>query len=137
MTIYPSIMAKSQKSLNHLLKKLDGTSKYFHLDIADGKFVPNTSLWFNFKIPRKYNYAAHLMINHPLTWVKKHSRKCSIIVFHPEAKDDIQETINLIKKKKKKVGLALKPKTSIKKIKPYLDQIDYVLILDVNPGSLH
>ena len=57
-----------------------------------------------------------------------------IITFHPEATSDISGTINLIKKNNKKVGISLKPKSSIDLIKKYMDQIDLVLIMSVEPG---
>ena len=138
MEIYPSVMGKSQKEIDKLLKKLDGVSKYLHLDIADGKFVPNKSLWFNFKLSKNFGYAAHLMIKNPLSWVKKHGSKVDIIIFHLEAvkdvTEDVRSVINLVKKKKRKVGIALKPETSVAKLKGYLPMVDYVLVLTVHPG---
>lgn len=130
-------MAKSQKELNHDLKKLSPVVKELHLDIVDGKFANNKSLHFNFKIKNSFLYNAHLMVNNPKIWVEKClKKKIKTIIFHPEviAEQEIIELIGKIKSKKRKVGLALKPKTKVKTIKNYLPFLDYVLILTVEPG---
>lgn len=134
MKIYPSVMAKSQKELSLIFSKLRLISKEFHLDIADGKFVPNTSLWFPFRLSPKFRYNAHLMIKDPIKWIEKNSQKVDAIIFHPEAVQDVNFVINKIKNKKKKVGLALKPETNVSKIKQYLRSVNKVLILTVHPG---
>jgi ribulose-phosphate 3-epimerase len=134
MKIYPSIMAKSQQEMNLMFKKLVGVAKEVHLDVADGKFVPNKYNWFNFKLSKKFKYNAHLMVKNPVSWIKKKGSRVDTIIFHPEAVKDVDKVIDLIKKKKKKVGLALKPETKVSSIKEYLDKLDYVLVLTVHPG---
>jgi len=132
--IFPSVMAKSQKEMDSLFKKLDGVSKHLHLDIADGDFVPNKSLWFQLKLSSKFNYSVHLMINNPGRWIEKNGKNVDAIIFHPEAVKDINLIIKKIRNKKRKIGLALKPETKVSEIKAYLDQIEYILILTVHPG---
>ena len=134
--IFPSIMGKSQLDVNTLFKKLAGVATQLHLDIGDGKFVPNTSLWFPFRLSRKFRYNAHLMVRNPLLWVKKHGHKVDAVIFHPEAlnaKNDLK-VIKLIREKKKKVGIALKPETKVSSVKSLLPLVDCVLILTVHPG---
>jgi ribulose-phosphate 3-epimerase len=134
MKIYPSVMGKSQKEINDLFIKFNGIINNIHLDVADGKFVPNTSLWFNFKLSSKFTYAAHLMIKNPEKWIEKKGGKVEMIIFHLEAVKDVYKVIELIRKKNKKIGIALKPETSVNKIKKYLPLVDFVLILTVHPG---
>ena len=134
--VIPSIIARSQKELDSRIKKIN--SNTFHLDIMDGKFVKNKSLWFNFKLIKGKNYHAHLMIKNPQAWIKKHWRKADTIIFHVEScknKKEIDEIVSLIKSRKRKVGIALNPRTPISKIKDHLKKIDFVLIMTVNPGK--
>ncbi|MDP3990513.1 MAG: ribulose-phosphate 3-epimerase [archaeon] len=132
--IFPSIMGKSQKEINGFFKKLAGVAETLHLDVADGKFVPNKSLWFDFKLSSKFKYNAHLMIENPKKWIEKYGDKVDLCIIHEEAVEDLGEFISWMKTKKKKVGLALKPETKVSSIKKYLSSIDYVLILTVHPG---
>lgn len=135
--IFPSVMANSQSELDFLFKKLKGIVSSLHLDVADGKFVPSTSLWFSFKLPTNFKYQVHLMISDPVKWVKQHGKEVDMIIFHPESLKRatlIASIIKTIKKKNKKVGIALNPETPISKIRPYLQDIDCVIVLTVHPG---
>ena len=133
--VIASIIAKNQKELNERLKKT-APVRNFQLDVMDGKFVKNKSLMFDFKLPKvKGNYEAHLMIKNPELWIKKNAIKVNTIIFHYEAVKDVGKTIKLIKSKKKRVGIAINPNTSIEKIKPYLDQVYLILIMTVHPGK--
>jgi ribulose-phosphate 3-epimerase len=132
--IHPSVMGKSQGEVGALFEKLEGVSKYLHLDVADGKFVPNTSLWFKFKLSKKFKYAVHLMVKDPKKWIIKNGGRVSVIIFNVEPVKDIHRVINLVRKKRKLVGLAIKPETSVRMIGEYLDLVDYVLVLTVHPG---
>jgi len=131
--VFPSVMAKSQKELDHMLNNLHGVAKYVHLDIADGKFVHNDSLWFRFRLSKKFKYIAHLMLKEPQRWIQKHGKKVEFYIVQAEAVN-IAKYIQKTKSVKKKVAFALNPETRVGKIKNYLDEIDYVLILTVHPG---
>ncbi len=131
--VFPSVMAKNQQELEVMLNNLAGVATYLHLDIADGKFVPNTSLWFTFKLSKKFKYIAHLMVKEPGKWIQKHGKKVDFCIVQAET-IDIAGYIQTAKKQKKKVALALNPETKVSKIKPYLKFLDYVLILTVHPG---
>ena len=132
--ILPSLMAKSQQELDADLKKLKGIVKELHIDVVDGKFAPNKTFQFEFKLTNNFSYNAHLMVNEPQKWIKKHADKVQTIIFHPEVVDNPELIIKIIKTKHKKVGLALKPETRVKLVEKYLKQIDYLLILTVHPG---
>lgn len=132
--IFPSIMGNSQKEINYFFRKLDRAAKTLHLDVADGEFVPNKSLWFDFKLSTRFRYNAHLMIENPQKWIEKYGDKVDLCIVHEEAVKDLEKFVAWMKRNKKKVCLALKPETKISSIKKYLSVIDYILILTVNPG---
>ncbi len=132
-TVFPSVMAKNQKELDQMLKNLHGVAKYLHLDIADGKFVPNASLWFPFRLSQKIKYIAHLMVKAPEKWIQKHGKKVEFCIVQAETVD-IPSYIKKTKLQKRKVAFALNPETRVSTINNYLNDIDYVLILTVHPG---
>lgn len=111
---------------------------YLHLDVMDGKFVDNKSLSFDecfemkdlFKIPLDI----HLMVKNPLEYINKFiNLEPKIISFHIEI-DNVDENIEILKNNNVLVGIALNPTTDIDKIIPYLNDIDLVLIMSVDPG---
>ena len=132
--IIPSIIAKNQKELNKRLNKVEKLSDVFQLDVMDSKFVKNKSIFFSFKLP-KSKYEAHLMIKDPETWIKANYKRVNTIIFHVETTKNPLKIIRLIKSKMKKVGIAINPKTSINKIKPFLSQVDLILVMTVIPGK--
>lgn len=134
--IFPSIMAKSQQEMNQLFKHLSGAATALHLDVADGKCVPNTSLWFPFKLPLKFKYNIHLMVKNPLQWINQNSRLKNIAFLIPQLEElkDPKKYIHWAKSNHKKIAFALRPETRITKINPYLPELDGVLILTVQPG---
>ena len=137
--IISSIIANSQKELNKRIIKVKNYSNWLQLDVMDGKFVKNNSLMFDFKLPKtKCKYEVHLMIKYPELWIKKNWKKAGVIIFHIEScknEDEVKYLIRIIKNKKRKVGIALNPKTNISKIKPFLDKVDVVLVMSVYPGK--
>jgi len=112
---------------------------YIHLDVMDGLFVPNIS----FGIPvikgiRKASnmvFDAHLMIVEPEKYVEEFGKAgADIINFHLEATKDPKKVIDLIRKTGAKVGITIKPKTPVEDLKPYLADLDMVLVMTVEPG---
>lgn len=133
--IVPAIIANSQDELNKMLDRLRGKAKRIQLDIMDGNFVSNTSLDFDFEVPPDFEYEAHLMTTKPLEWVEKNSIKVDTAILQVETLDDINGAIVFTKAKGLKVMLALNPETKVETVLPYLDKIDGILILTVDPGS--
>lgn len=133
--IVPAIIAKSQEELSERILKVKNYVDRVQLDVMDGKFVPNLSIDFDFDLPEtNCHFEAHLMIENPMEWIEKNYMKVDTILAHFESCSNPDEVIDLVKKKKKQVGFVLNPETSITKIRMYLDVIDQILIMTVNPG---
>ena len=131
--IFPSIIATTQKEFDKRYAKVAKLSKTLHLDVMDKKFVSASSLDFELELP-KHNYKVHLMTKDPESWIEENYTFTKTIVFHLESVKNPKSTIKLIKSKKRKVGIAIKPRTPISKLKPYIKDLDQVTIMSVQPG---
>jgi len=133
--IIPAIIAKNQEEFSKNILKVKDFVEIIQLDFMDGKFVPNNSIDFEFELPEtKCKFEAHLMINNPLDWIEKNFEKVDTILVHFESCDNHREIISFVKSKNRRMGFVLNPETPISSIKKYLDEIDQVLIMTVNPG---
>jgi ribulose-phosphate 3-epimerase len=133
--VVPAVIAKSQEELDSIFDKISGHANLVQLDVMDGKFVPNHSLDFDFRLPhQKYAYEAHLMVDNPDTWIQSFGKKVDTIIAHFESAATSRRTIDLIKNLGKKSALALNPETEIEQISDYLDSLDQVLVMTVHPG---
>jgi len=138
--VSPSILSADFSKLGEDIKRLeDSGADMIHVDVMDGHFVPNLTIGPPvIKSLRKYTklpFDVHLMIDPVHKYIKDYSDAgADIITFHPEATENISETINLIKSLNKKVGISLNPNTEISAAKNYLDKIDLILIMSVYPG---
>jgi len=137
--IAPSILSANRKKMQEEVKQVEKYSELLHVDIMDGKFVPPITFQAEEikKIKSKIPKDVHLMVEHPLTegWIDRFKDAgASIITIHWESKDNTNEAIQAIRKKKMKVGISINPPTPLYKIVPYLDKVDMVLIMSVNPG---
>ena len=138
--ISPSILSADFSQLGNEIKKLEnGGADLIHVDVMDGHFVPNITIGPPvIKTLRKYTslpFDVHLMISPVHKYIKNFADAGSdIITIHPEATQNLVESINLIKNLKKKVGISLNPNSKIDLIKNHLDRIDLVLVMSVYPG---
>ena len=138
--ISPSILSADFSQLGSEIKRLEeGGADLIHVDVMDGHFVPNLTIGPPvIKALRNYStlpFDVHLMISPVHKYIKDYADAgADIITIHPEATDNLEESINLIKKLNKKIGLSLNPNTPINIIKKFLPLIDLVLIMSVYPG---
>ena len=138
--ISPSILSANFSQLGNEIKRLeDGGADMIHVDVMDGHFVPNLTIGPPvIKALRNYTklpFDVHLMIAPVHKYIKDYANAgADIITIHPEATDNLQESIKHIKKFGKKVGVSLNPNTQIGIIEKLLVEINLVLIMSVHPG---
>ena len=138
--IAPSILSADFGRLGSEINKLEKAgADMIHIDVMDGHFVPNITVGPPvIKTLRKYTklpFDVHLMISPVHKYIKDYAEAgADIITIHPEATDNLQESIEHIKKFGKKVGVSLNPNTQIDIIEKLLVEINLVLIMSVQPG---
>jgi len=138
--ISPSILSADFSQLGNEIKRLEeGGADMIHVDVMDGHFVPNLTIGPPvIKALRKQcslKFDVHLMISPVHKYIESYAEAgADIITIHPEATDDLEASILKIKQLNKKVGVSLNPESKIDLILDFLDKIDLVLIMSVNPG---
>ena len=138
--ISPSILSADFSQLGNEIKRLEeGGADMIHVDVMDGHFVPNLTIGppviKRLRNCTKLPFDVHLMISPVHKYIEDFSKAgADIITIHPEATDNLNESINLIRKLNKKIGVSLNPNTKLSVIENILDQIDLVLIMSVYPG---
>lgn len=138
--ISPSILYADFSQLGNEIKRLEEAgADLIHVDVMDGHFVPNLTMGppviKNLRKYTKLPFDVHLMISPVHKYIKNFSDAgADIITIHPEATDNLNESIKLIKNLNKKAGVSLNPNTEIDIIKDHLQNIDLILIMSVYPG---
>lgn len=141
MIVSPSILAADFNALDQEMKKVnDSSCEWVHLDVMDGKFVPNTT--FDEKLVKKLRpisnkvFDVHLMIEKPVEHVMKYYEAgADYVTFHLEACENIKEVLETLKKQNLKVGLSIKPATSVTVLDEFLPYLDLILVMSVEPGK--
>ena len=138
--ISPSILSADFSQLGNEIKRLEeGGADMIHVDVMDGHFVPNLTIGPPvIKALRKQcsiKFDVHLMISPVHKYIEAYANAgADIITIHPEATESLEESILKIKSLNKKVGVSLNPESKLDLITNYLEKIDLVLIMSVNPG---
>ena len=138
--ISPSILSADFSQLGNEIKRLEeGGADMIHVDVMDGHFVPNLTIGPPvIKALRKHcslKFDVHLMISPVHKYIEAYADAgADIITIHPEATQNLRESVQTIKNLSKKVGVSLNPESKIELINNFLDQVDLVLIMSVNPG---
>lgn len=140
LILSPSILAADFSVLGKQIKEVEmAGAQYLHIDVMDGSFVPSIS----FGMPvissiRKISniiFDVHLMIEKPERYIEEFARiGADIITFHLEATEKPAEVIDLIHSFGKKAGMSIKPATPVEAIVPYMEQLDMLLVMTVEPG---
>jgi len=138
--ISPSILSCNFSKLGEEIKSLEKAgADLIHIDVMDGHFVPNITIGSEvikkIRPLTKVPFDVHLMISPVDNFIEDFANAGSdIITIHPEATKDLKKSIKLIKKFNKKVGISLNPNSEIILVEPYLNDIDLILVMSVNPG---
>lgn len=139
--VSPSILSADFSKLGaDCCMVLDAGAQMLHYDVMDGHFVPNISFGvpvlksLHKGLPEAF-YDVHLMISHPLDYAEPFIKAgATLFNFHLECEDDIRQTLDAVKALGCKVGLTIKPGTPAEALEPYLDELDLVLVMSVEPG---
>ena len=138
--VSPSILSADFSQLGNEIKRLEeGGADMIHVDVMDGHFVPNLTMGPPIiKDLRKFTklpFDVHLMISPVHKYIQDYANAgADIITIHPEATENLKESIKHIKKLGKKVGVSLNPETKTDIVKKILTEIDLILIMSVHPG---
>lgn len=140
MILAPSMLSADFKVLGEELQTVETYgATYIHYDVMDGMFVPSLSfgpaILQSIRPASKLVHDVHLMIEEPIRYIEAFAKaSADIITVHLEACEDLHATIAKIKECGCKVGVSIKPKTPVSALEPYLEELDMILIMSVEPG---
>ncbi|MGB9597184.1 MAG: ribulose-phosphate 3-epimerase [Candidatus Poribacteria bacterium] len=136
-SVVPSVLTKDYDELERKIRILEKLTDVIQIDIMDGELVPNISIGADEvkKVNPKSKLEIHLMVKNPKAYIKPFANIGAFrAIFHIESDDDPLEVIEEIKKYNMEPGIAINPPTPLEKILPFLEFINVVLVMGVNPG---
>ena len=138
MKISPSLLSADFANLEKDIKDIE-SAEMLHLDVMDGHFVPNIS--FGIPVIKSIRnitdifFDVHIMISEPQKYIDSLvDSGADLITFHLEADGDASETIRMIKARGIKAGISIKPNTPVEEVMPYINDVDLILVMTVEPG---
>jgi len=135
--VVPSVLTKDYQELERKIRILEFMTDVIQIDIMDGELVPNVSIGVEElrQVKSKSKLEMHLMVKNPLAYIKPFASIGAFrAIFHIESDDNALDVINEIRQSNMEPGIALNPPTPIEKIQPFLNLVDIVLVMGVNPG---
>ncbi len=136
----PSILSADFWKLGEQIKEVEEAgAQYLHIDVMDGLFVPSISFGMpviaSIRKGTDMFFDVHLMIQEPERYVEEFVKSgADMVTFHLEATSKVEETIRSIRQAGAKVGISIKPGTGVEAVEPYLELVDMVLVMTVEPG---
>lgn len=142
MNIYPSLISANLLELGQVINSCSPFCDGFHIDIMDNHFVPNLTWGLGFVQAFIHATAlplfVHCMVDDPVDWAQKIIiRPCDYFIFHYEALSsdvDFEKICAFAKKRRFRIGCALNPTTPVNVVTPFIDRLDHILLMTVNPG---
>ena len=136
-SVVPSVLTSDPQDLERKIRILDRLADVIQIDVMDGEFVQNVSIGVGEveRVNLQAQLEIHLMVRHPVKYIQSFARIGVFrIIFHIESDDDATDVIQEIRQFGLQPGVALNPPTPVEEIKPFLDSVDVVLVMGVNPG---
>jgi len=131
--VLPAIIANSQEELDEMLSRINGKLEWVMLDYMDGRFVASKSLMFDTRLKSGLKYEAHLMVENPSDYLNRLRGRAQVVIIHIES-EGFDKAVTEAGTLGFEVVIAINPGTGLDELEPYLNKVDRVLVMTVEPG---